>query len=1040
MPTQTKQLFEFGRFLLDANERVLARNSKQIRLAPKVFDTLMILVRNAGHVVRKEELMRQIWPDAFVEENNLDKNISALRKALGDKTGKSRFITTVPKQGYRFTADTVERTTEICSPSIIRDSGTTPAQTCLDLRQGSNGTSSSKVFVGRESELNTLYGLLERTRLGPGRMVFITGEPGIGKTALLERFSADAEADDQSLILARGRCLEHYGTGEAYLPVLDAFYDLFSGPHRDRVTAVLPVVAPTWRLQFPSVFGSGETQERLRQETIGATKERMLREMGDTLERLSADSPVVLFLEDLHWSDPSSIDLLRLLCLRAGRQRLLLIGTFRPDELDVRNHPLKNCMREMQAHGECTEIALERLSQAQVSLLLDAHFTPNVFPAALATLIHQKTEGHPLFTESLAQYLRGSGHIVHAEGQWKLTCELAGMALDVPETASGMIRKKLDILDEEDRRILQYAAIEGEEFTSAVLAGLLSTDQLLLEERLHRLCRVHHLIQIRGEEELPDGTLTTRYRFAHILYQNFLYADLVAKRRILLHRRAGEEFLRFHRDQAPRIAAQLAIHFERGQDFGRAIEYLGHAGDNAAAVYAHAEADEHLSRALSLVERLPSEDRSSHYLHLYYKRGLVRFALSRFDEALSDFTKMTDLARLAECPQLEGKALSALSHVLFFIHRLDEMAARACDALRVAERSGNESLRALTLTFIARRHICLGDLSKASAMLDESIRVASTLDDKPVMVAGLGWRGALYFFQSEYDAAERTLARALDLSTELRDQFMVAFCRFFFGLTYANLGRISEALTCLQAITKIAERNGERYQVLKVPNSIGWIYRELGDFDGALAHDRAGIDVARRHNVIEAEVNSVINVIHDHTCRGESDNAEPLFAEAGNLLERDDWLRWRFGLRLSAVRCEQLLLQGNLVSAEASAGRLIEIAEGFHARKYIVIGRNFLAAIAEARHDMEEAETQLTAALEVLRQYPTPLIAWKTYAALGRIRLESGANALAREAFEQAAAIIRMIAANVEDERLRTTFLESPPVSKVLLHSHHVEF
>ena len=137
-----------------------------------------------------------------------------------------------------------------------------------------------------------------------------------------------------------------------------------------------------------------------------------------------------------------------------------------------------------------------------------------------------------------------------------------------------MIARKIEALAEEDRKALQYATIEGEEFTSAVLAGLLGTDDIALEERLDRLDRVHRLIGTLGEEELPDGTLTVRYRFAHVLYRDVLYGELVGKRQALLHRQAGELLVRHYGDQAPRIAAQLAIHFERGREFGRAAEYF----------------------------------------------------------------------------------------------------------------------------------------------------------------------------------------------------------------------------------------------------------------------------------------------------------------------------------------------------------------------------------------------------------------------------------------------------------------------------------
>jgi DNA-binding winged helix-turn-helix (wHTH) protein/tetratricopeptide (TPR) repeat protein len=1032
----TGHILEFGPFQLDATERILVRNGKPIPLAPKVFDTLLVLVQNSGHTVQKDELMKQVWPDSFVEENNLNKNISALRKALGDVAGMPCFIQTVAKRGYRFVPEVKESWAKNgLRPTPVSQLAFERARVEQDaLAAPSESEGRGEAFVGRELELERLGELLERATLGSGRVVFVTGELGIGKTALAEEFLRRVRATHPELVVATGRCLDQYGTGEAYLPFLDALAGLFSGPWRERIASVLRASAPTWCLQFPSVFGSGETLE-MKRETIGATKQRMLREMRDGLVVLSADSPSVLLLEDLHWADPSSIDLIRLLCQCIDRQRLLVIGTFRPDDLEVRDHPLKNCKREMEAHRQCEEINLGMLSQKHVAVFLDARFIPNEFPSGLAELIQRKTEGHPLFATSLVHYLLERHHIARIKERWGLTRALSEMNLEVPESVRSMIRKKVDALDPEDRRALQYASIEGEEFNSSVLAALLAADELEIEERLARLEKVHRLIHTLGEEELPDGTLSTRYRFAHVLYQNVLYEDLLPKRRVLLHHRAGEELARQYADQAPRIAAQLAMHFERGRDFGRAVEYLTHAGDNATRLYAHAEAEERYSLALRLVDRLSPEERPPQCLTLYHKRGLVRFATSQFDQALGDFTKMLDQARAIQAPSLEGAALNALSHVLHFTHRLDEMGVRVSEALRVTEASGNEALRAETFTFVARRHVALGSLVEGKPLLDESIRIGTTLDHKPALIAGLAWRGHLHYFQSEYESAERSLARALDLSLELRDSFMLFFCLFFLGLTRANLGRISEALATFNEINQMARRNGERYQVLKITNCIGWIHRELGDLEGAFEHNLAGVAIAQKHQVLEAEVNSVINLGYDYICKADAEKTGRVFAEAEALLQRDDWLRWRFNLRLQSAKCESLLSQGDFVNAEGCARQLLESATHYEARKYVAIARKIRAELAVARRDLATAEAELNSALNLLQKYPAPLAAWKIHSGLGRLRLRGGNPSSAREAFDEAVRIIRMIAANVDDQTLRSTFLESPAVRDVLRHS-----
>src|SRR3984893_8678594 len=377
-------------------------------------------------------------------------------------------------------------------------------------------------FVGREPELERLEGYLRQAIDGAGHLVFITGEPGIGKTSLSDEFLRRARTRFPGLLISRGRCVEQYGTGEAYLPFLDAIGALLDGPGRERLASLMRTYAPTWCTELPAAFSSTGAFERLQQETIGASKERMMREMGDALGMFANTSPVVLLLEDLHWADPSSVDLLRHICQRIGGQRLLITGTFRPEDIERSNHPLKSYKAEMQAHRLCEEIALGSLGREQIAEYLNATFTPNDFPAELAALIHDKTEGHPLFATNLLQYLGELGDIARVNAHWTLVRPLAEMDLEAPESVRSMIGKKIDALEPEERRTLQYASVEGTEFLSIVVASLLSVDEVDLEERLAHLEKTHRLIETRGEEELPDGSLTTRYRSSHALYQNVL--------------------------------------------------------------------------------------------------------------------------------------------------------------------------------------------------------------------------------------------------------------------------------------------------------------------------------------------------------------------------------------------------------------------------------------------------------------------------------------------------------------------------------------
>ena len=878
-------------------------------------------------------------------------------------------------------------------------------------------------FVGREPEMRRLEGFLKQAIEGSGRVVFITGEPGIGKTSLSDEFLRRVRKQQPGLLISRGRCVEQYGTGEAYLPFLDSMGELLQAPGRERIAAILRTYAPTWCMELPTAFASSGSLEKLQQETIGATKERMMREMGDALGMLATSSPVVLVFEDLHWADPSSVDLLRHLCQRIGTQRMLIAGTFRPEDLERTGHPLKSYKVEMQAHNLCDEIALGSLDREHIADYLDATFSPNDFPSELTSLIHEKTEGHPLFATNLLQYLGERGDLAKVNGRWALARPLSEMHLEAPESVRAMISKKIDALSAEERRALQYASVEGTEFLSTVSAKLLGVDEIDLEELLAQVGKTHRLIETLGEEELPDGSLTTRYRFAHALYQNFLYGDLVNKRRVSLHQQAGEQLVLHYGKRAPQLATQLALHFERGRDFVRAVEYLIHAGDHAAKLYGYAEAEKHYSKALALVDKLPEESQVETLATLYQKRGTVNHALSNFAQAADDLTKMLDQARAIGSLELQSAALNALTMALFFSHRLDETVARAKEALEIAEQAGSETLRVETTLLIGLKHLCYGELKEAKVFLDDVVTTARRLNHKPALMGGVTWRSCLHFFQSEYDLAVEKATEGRQLASELRDGFLMLTALFFIGLSQGNLGRMSASLKTLNEAMDIARRNGDLFWYPRMPNCIGWIYRELQDFEAARRHNDDGIEISRRHHVLEAEANSLINRGIDCTQAGDLACTDAAFHEVRDIFERDAWFRWRYNIRLEAASAEHWLRQGDFEKAREYVSRLMETATEHEVHKYKGVAHRLMGEISIASGDPAGAGEHFDAALAELKNYPAPLVAWRVYAGAARAKAASGDISGAEDASSRASEIVNSIAANVADEKLRATFL-----------------
>jgi predicted ATPase/DNA-binding XRE family transcriptional regulator len=338
--------------------------------------------------------------------------------------------------------------------------GATSARAGLDVPAG---------FVGREHALSRMHNSFAKAREGECQVVFVTGEAGIGKTTLLQAF-ARSVASTPNVSLCSGQCLAQYGMSEAYLPVLDAISQLCR--EDPWVVDALRVHAPMWLMQLPSVVTPSD-RDLFGRETAGTTRERMLREMGATLDALTARATLVLVLEDLHWSDFSTLDLISYLARRRLATHLMLVGTYRPSELIASSHPLTTVKQELVAKQLCDELQLEELTEVAVGQHLAARFPGNRFPVALARLIHERTEGNPLFMVNTIDHLMAERLIEQHEQGWHLTAPIDRVTVGVPDSVRHLIEHQFGRLDAHDQRIVEAASVAGTEFSVAAVSAVL---------------------------------------------------------------------------------------------------------------------------------------------------------------------------------------------------------------------------------------------------------------------------------------------------------------------------------------------------------------------------------------------------------------------------------------------------------------------------------------------------------------------------------------------------------------------------------------
>jgi len=849
----SEQQITFDPFSLDLVNECLWQGSKSIKLRPKAFAVLNYLLARPGQLVTKEELLNSIWSETFVSDAVLKVTIRQVREALEDDPKSPRFIETAHRRGYRFIGQIAEND-HVTAERGVGIASTSPSSHLSD-------EVSSWGFVGRDEALTRMRSWLQRMLAGEREIIFVTGEAGIGKTALVDTF-ARSIASDQKIRICRGQCLEQYGTGEAYLPVLEAIGRLCR--EQASVVDVLRAHAPMWLLQMPSLLSASD-RELLNQGILG-TRERMLREIGDALEALTSEQPLVLILEDLHWSDYSTLDLMSYLAVQRQPAHLMLIGTYRPAELIVSGHPLKAVKQELLAKQQCEELPLEYLNEDAVAKYLSIRFPGNRFPAGLARLIHERTDGNPLFMVNAVDFLLAEGLIVEQEKRWELVVEIEKVEVGVPDSVKQMIERQLDYLDAEKRRTLEAASVAGAEFSTLALVAGLEGDRALIETRCDELARQNQFIQDRGVHELPNGEASSRYGFIHNLYQNILYERMPAARRVQLHRRIGERGEEVYGENASEIAAELAMHFERGRDYKRAAKHFKQAAENAIRRFAYHEAVGLARRGLELLRKLPATaERAEQELFMQLTLGVPLIATEGY--AAPDVGNLYLKAREL-CKELGGTA--DVSEALwglrtFYTLRAEFATAReiAEEFLRLAERLSYPGLAmrghwAMEIIFmhLGEFTLALKHYEKALSLYDPQ----DHLDDALLYVQNPGVAMRCFaawslWFLGQPDQASKRIREAVNLARELSEPHGLAQALFFAAVLHQLRREERKAQEDAEAAMAVAREHGlALYQAMSTATR-GWalILQERQEEgiaqmgEGLAAHRLTGAEVILPH-------------------------------------------------------------------------------------------------------------------------------------------------------------------------------------------------
>ncbi len=1006
--TAVGSIIRFGGFDLDVKAGELRRQGRTVRLQDKPLQLLMLLLgKPTSELVTREELQEHIWGSSrFLDfEDSLNQAVRKLREALRDSASNPRFIETIPRRGYRFLMPIDGRPPSGSSPVA----GTPVKPLPIEARG---------ITVGRRCELSKLNTVLQMAKESGGRMFCISGEPGIGKTTLVETFLAGLDPGFNCRI-ARGRCSERLCGVEAYLPILEGLDSLMCGPHAEIVRQILVEVAPSWYVQMADCRSASVAGD-----AAAASQERKKREFVSFLESLTQEQPLIFFIDDVHWADVSSIDLLSYVIPHSQVLPVLLLATYRPSDMMLASHPFCEAKLELQSRRLCTELELGSLGREDIEKYIDVEFPGNKFPEEFVAAVVRRTEGSPLFLTDLLRDLRAANLISNQEGCWRLANSLAEIESTSPDSVRGMIARKIDRLDENHRRLLGSASIQGLEFDSAVLAAVMDSDVTDIEDSLRFLEEKHRIIRFIDQKELPDSTLTLRYAFSHALYQESLYGGIGPTRRTALSGATGGVLLQRYGKNADEIAAQAAQLFEAAREWEAASKWFCAAAGRAAGLAAYREASELSLRAVATAEKLNGTRRDERLLAAAAQLASARQALSEFEQAIIDFTVAAEAAARLGNAEAQIDSLCGAAFAAGALKRTAEMRERAEQAMVVAETAGCSIAEVDGI--LGYESLFAGDLEAARTHLERA-RPALLREDAITQAAFVsGSLAFLYDLQSEYAKAEALFAEVMGGRMRRANPADLLRITWMRGMALANQGRVSDAIQTLQEGMRLGEMNGERFWLARIPNTVGWIYSELLDPETALKHNLDGVAAGQQAGIPEVEANSHINLSNAYTALGDLSLAWRHLSEGQRILSAEgEWLKWRFTIRLELEYASYWLAQRDLVKARASARMALAKSEAVLARKHTAWAHKLLADIDLLEGNPERANSECATALEIIRHYPCRLIEWKLLLTARQAALLCGDSDQAERTLNEAMKSLGVVADSVRDPELRQKFQAS---------------
>jgi class 3 adenylate cyclase/tetratricopeptide (TPR) repeat protein len=876
-------------------------------------------------------------------------------------------------------------------------------------------------LVGRGRELEALEAAFARTRAGHGQVVFVVGEPGIGKSRLLYEFrgrSSDADWRE-------GHCLS-FGRATAFHPLGDLLKRWVGIDERDaddvavtKVERAVAAIGDDMRAAAPYLrylLSLGPADAAITaldpRERRGGIFEALRRMILRAAER----RPQIVVIEDLHWIDRATEEFLAVLGDSVPASPVLLIFTYRPGYA--------------QPFGERTyhtRIVPAPLSEPESARMAAAILSSDALPDTLRSAIAAKAEGNPFYVEEVVRSLHEAGAIRVENGRFVLTARLDDVV--IPDTIHDVIMARIDRLDEAPKRTLQTASVIGRDFTQRLVERLSAvrgqSDALLRELRAVEL--------IYEKSVFPE----VAYRFKHALTQDVAYRSLLLQRRRELHGLIGAAIEELYADRLTEHYEVLAHHFSLAEDWRRAFDYLLKAAEKAAAAFALRDALALYDQALAVADHLGDALPAAARMAIHQAKSSHAFFVGDFNQGRAEGERWLALAERAGD---RTAAASALAWTSFATMWAQDFGAASDYARRAIEVGGAAGVPAavsggyLTTAYV---NALSGRHDEAGSEFDEALRISRLARDPAREILTLQMRGVFDGWHGDYARARAGADEAVRLA---RDHgLLVLYLRSLWtrGLTSTSVGDWDGALRDLEEGIAVAERIGDRGFMPRMLNTLGWLHIECDDVE-------RGIDVTVRAAAFARDIRHAYGVEMYSFCtvnlgdaflaKGDLVLAGETFDEARRIAEdpkTHEWMKWRYTLHLHASLGEYWLARGDHRRAAEFAERSLAGSRPTRSLKYVARALRLLGDVARRDRRWADAERALRESVEVARAIAHPNQTWKTELAFVRLHAATGRRDAAAESLAAARRTIEGLRGGVRDARLLAGLTDGPLIRGV---------